>query len=201
MTIKLLELHKRFSRVISDPVTGETTNGTILTATQRDDYINRGIHTLQELIYSAYGIEEVQRILSSQIKTATIAYSSGFALPSDDNAMPLSLDDGTNLYRHYPNRRILVLGLNADIPAYAIEGTAIYPYTTSGLKVAGTVYYSYVIKDEGENDKTDVVISTNLFDIVVFLAASQFSADTGNTQDVDLFMNQVKLLLQGLKHE
>ena len=202
MANKFDQLHLRFSKAISDYVAAEATNGTVLTATQRDDYLNRAIKLLQEIIYSSYGIEEVQRILSSQVKTASITLSSsGVSLPSDDNAMPLTLDDGTSLYKRYANRRALVIGLNADVPAYAIEGGKIYAYNSTG-DVSGTgATYGYIAKDEGINSSTTILLDDTLIDVVVNLAASLFSTEVGNMQDVEIFMNNAKLALQGISHE
>lgn len=202
MANKFDVMHLRFARVISDPVATASTAGAILSTTERDDYLNRAIKYLQEIIYSSFGIDEVTRILESQVKTASITFSSsGVALPADDIGLPLSVDDGTSLYKHYPNRRVLVVGLNADVPAYAIDGSKIYAYDSSGIKSSGSASYVYIAKDEGLYSAITILLADTLIDIVVYLAAAQFSADTGNTQDVSIFMENVKLLLQGLKHE
>lgn len=202
MANKFDQLHIRFSRIINDPVASEADDGDILTAEDRDGYLNRAIKLLQGYVYTSFSKDEVQNILSSQIKTDSITLSgSGVSLPSDDNAMPLSLIDSTTFYKYYPNRQVLVLGLNADIPAYSIEGSKIYAYDSSGVKTSGSATYTYICKDEGSNGSTTIALADHFLDIVVYLAAAQFSTEVGNMQDVEIFMNNVKLALQGISHE
>jgi hypothetical protein len=191
------DLSISLSKRARDTVSAFATDGSTFTSAARTDYLNKAMNALQQFVFVIHK-ERAREILQSQIGTGSLAVtSSGIAVPSTYNQIPLSFVSSSIFYTYHPRREELSSGVAFTVPyGYTIEAGLLFAYTSgTSLNTTGTLTF---VKSDTHTTDEAVLLSTNLHDTLVDLAAAFALADIGEIEESAKFYQRAASILKGM---
>lgn len=202
-------LSMRLSRRLNDPVSWAVAgaagvDGRVFSNTTRQELLNRANADIEYVIFRrdlTAGKDNVRKILQTLIGKQTISAlsSSGTAVATDYNNMPIYLARGTTaIHFYYPKKEDLDLNWYPAINnVFTIETGKIYAYSAGAVLNTGAASFYYIVKDEvTQNSSTDLLMPQTFHAHIVDLATLYGLRERGGQADVEKFWADFLVYLQ-----
>lgn len=174
-------LHLLFARRIQDPVSAATTDGGLVTSSERTDYLNKASREIVAIAMKARRLDTI----SGLIATDSTSTSGGSKVLPSDFAWKISLTTAGGLIGDYvtPGSDVATTLANPNSPIqWTIKNGSLYIYDGGSAILDAEHVLTYVKDDQQTVTTGDVGIDDHWFEPMVDLAASYFYADSGERQ-------------------